>query len=204
MGWYSRLVVPRLIDLAMRGKVTTARRVELVPGAGGVVLEVGVGSGLNLPFYSPAVKRLYGIDPSSELLAMARKKLERLTFPVELRPESAEQLSLERESVDTIVMTWTLCSIPDPASALREMRRVLKPQGRMIFIEHGLAPDASVRAWQDRLQPIWGKFAGGCHLNRKIDELLLVGGFRLAELRTAYLPGPRPFTYTYEGYAVRP
>jgi SAM-dependent methyltransferase len=101
-------------------------------------------------------------------------------------------------------MTWTLCSIPDPASALREMRRVLKPQGRMIFIEHGLAPDASVRAWQDRLQPIWGKFAGGCHLNRKIDELLLVGGFRLAELRTAYLPGPRPFTYTYEGYAVRP
>lgn len=188
----------------MRGKVTTARRVELVPGAGGVVLEVGVGSGLNLPFYSPAVKRLYGIDPSSELLAMARKKLERLTFPVELRPESAEQLSLERESVDTIVMTWTLCSIPDPASALREMRRVLKPQGRMIFIEHGLAPDASVRAWQDRLQPIWGKFAGGCHLNRRIDELLLVGGFRLAELRTAYLPGPRPFTYTYEGYAVRP
>jgi SAM-dependent methyltransferase len=99
-------------------------------------------------------------------------------------------------------MTWTLCSIPDPASALREMRRVLKPQGRMIFIEHGLAPDASVRAWQGRLQPIWGKFAGGCHLNRKIDDLLVTGGFNIAELRTAYLPGPRPFTYTYEGYAV--
>jgi len=202
VGWYGKFVVPRLIDLAMRGKVTSARRAELVPGAGGVVLEIGVGSGLNLPFYSPAVTRLHAVDPSPELLAMARRKLARLAFPAELRLEGAEQLSLDRESVDTIVMTWTLCSIPDPARALREMRRVLKPQGRMLFVEHGLAPDASVRAWQNRLQPFWGKFAGGCHLDRRIDELLTGAGFRIAELRTAYLPGPRPFTYTYEGCAV--
>ena len=202
MGLYSKYVLPRIIDLAMRDKAATARRAELVPGASGVVLEIGVGSGLNLPFYSSAVKRLHAVDPSPELLAMARTKLDCLTFPVELRREPAEQLSLNPESVDTIVMTWTLCSIPDPAGALREMRRVLKPKGRMIFIEHGLAPDASIRAWQGRLQPIWTKFAGGCHLDRKIDELLLGAGFKLAELRTAYLPGPRPFTYTYEGCAV--
>jgi ubiquinone/menaquinone biosynthesis C-methylase UbiE len=202
VGLYSKYVLPRIIDLAMRDKVATARRAELVPGASGVVLEIGVGSGLNLPFYSSAVKRLHAVDPSPELLAMARTKLDCLTFPVELRREPAEQLSLNPESVDTIVMTWTLCSIPDPAGALREMRRVLKPQGRMIFIEHGLAPDASVRAWQGRFQPIWGEVAGGCHLDRKIDELLLAAGFKLAELRTAYLPGPRPFTYTYEGCAV--
>ena len=140
MGLYSKYVLPRIIDLAMRDKVATARRAELVPGASGVVLEIGVGSGLNLPFYSSAVKRLHAVDPSPELLAMARTKLDRLTFPVELRREPAEQLSLNPQSVDTIVMTWTLCSIPDPAGALREMRRVLKPQGRMIFIEHGLAP----------------------------------------------------------------
>jgi ubiquinone/menaquinone biosynthesis C-methylase UbiE len=202
MGLYSKFVLPYLIDLAMRDKAASARRAELVPGASGVVLEIGVGSGLNLPFYSSAVKHLYAVDPSPELLSMARKKIHRLAFPVELRRERAERLSLEGASVDTIMMTWTLCSIPDPASALREMRRVLKPQGRMIFIEHGLAPDASVRAWQSRLNPIWGKFAGGCHLNRKIDDLLVAGGFNIAELHTAYLPGPRAFTYTYEGRAA--
>jgi ubiquinone/menaquinone biosynthesis C-methylase UbiE len=202
MGLYSKFVLPHLIDLVMRDKVVSARRAELVPGASGVVLEIGIGSGLNLPFYSPAVKHLYAVDPSPELLSMARKKIGRLAFPVELRCERAERLSLDPGSIDTIMMTWSLCSIPDPASALREMRRVLKPHGRMIFIEHGLAPDASVRAWQNRLNPVWGKFAGGCHLNRKIDDLLVAGGFNVTELRSAYLPGPRPFTYTYEGYAV--
>jgi ubiquinone/menaquinone biosynthesis C-methylase UbiE len=202
MGLYSKFVLPRLIDLAMRDKVASARRAQLVPGASGVVLEIGAGSGLNFPFYSSAVKRLCAVDPSPELLSMARKKIGRLAFPVELRCERAERLSFDPASVDTIMMTWTLCSIPDPASALREMRRVLKPHGRMIFIEHGLASEASVRAWQNRLDPIWGKLVGGCHLNRKIDDLLVTAGFNIAELRTAYLPGPRPFTYTYEGFAV--
>ena len=144
MGVYSKLVLPYLTDFAMRDKAALARRSKLVPGAEGIVLEIGIGSGLNLPFYSSAVKCLYAVDPSPELLAMTRKKVERMTFPVDLRCESAERLSLDDRSVDTIVMTWALCTIPDPARALREMGRVLKPQGRMIFIEHGLSPDSGL------------------------------------------------------------
>jgi len=204
MGLYNKLVLPYLTDFAMRDKAARARRSQLVPGAEGIVLEIGIGSGLNLPFYSSAVRHLHAVDPSPELLAMARKKVERMTFPVELRCESAERLSLDDRSVDTIVMTWALCTIPNPARALREMGRVLKPQGRMIFIEHGLSPDSGVRAWQNGLNPIWSSVAGGCNLNRKIDDLLISSGFNIVELRTAYLPGPRPFTYTYEGCAVHP
>jgi len=202
MGLYSKFVLPYLTDFAMRDKAATARRSELIPSANGIVLEIGIGSGLNLPFYTLAVKHLCAVDPSPELLSMARKKAERLTFPVELRCESAERLSLDGRSVDTIVMTWALCTISDPARALREMGRVLKPQGRMIFIEHGLSPDSGVRAWQNGLNPIWSRVAGGCNLNRKIDDLLTSSGFNIVELRAAYLPGPRPLTYTYEGYAV--
>jgi ubiquinone/menaquinone biosynthesis C-methylase UbiE len=202
MGLYRKFVLPYLTDFAMRDKAATARRSELVPGAGGVVLEIGIGSGLNLPFYSSAVRHLYAVDPSPELLAMTRKKAERLAFSVDLRCESAEHLSLDGGSVDTIVMTWALCTIPSPARALREMRRVLKPQGRMIFIEHGLSADSGVRAWQNGLNPVWSRVTGGCNLNRKIDDLIISSGFNIAELRTAYLPGPRPLTYTYEGCAV--
>jgi ubiquinone/menaquinone biosynthesis C-methylase UbiE len=202
MGLYSKLVLPYLTDFAMRDKAARARRSQLVPGAEGIVLEIGVGSGLNLPFYSPAVRLLYAVDPSPELLAMTRKKVERMTFPVDLRCESAERLSLDSGSVDTIVMTWALCTIPNPARALREMGRVLKPLGRMIFIEHGLSPNSGVRTWQNGLNPIWSRVTGGCNLNRKIDDLLISSGFNIVELRTAYLPGPRPLTYTYEGCAV--
>ncbi len=202
MSLYSKLVLPYLTDFVMRDKVATARRSQLVPGAEGIVLEIGIGSGLNLPFYSPAVRHLYAVDPSPELLAMTRKKVERMTFPVDLRCESAESLSLDSRSVDTIVMTWALCTIPNPARALREMGRVLKPQGRMIFIEHGLSSDSGVRAWQNSLNPIWRSVTGGCNLTRKIDDLLISSGFNIVELRTVYLPGPRPLTYTYEGSAV--
>ena len=202
MGLYRKLVLPYLTDFAMRDKAARARRSQLVPGAEGIVLEIGVGSGLNLPFYSPAVKHLYAVDPSPELLAMTRRKAEGMTFPVDLRCESAERLSLDGRSIDTIVMTWALCTIPNPAQALREMARVLKPQGRMIFVEHGLSPDSGVRAWQNGLNPIWSRVTGGCNLNRKIDDLLISSGFNIVELRTAYLPGPRPLTYTYEGCAV--
>jgi ubiquinone/menaquinone biosynthesis C-methylase UbiE len=202
MGLYSKLVLPYLTDFAMRDKVATARRSQLVPGADGIVLEIGIGSGLNLPFYSSAVRLLYAVDPSPQLLAMTRKKVERLAFPVELRCESAERLSLDGRSVDTIVMTWALCTIQNPARELREMGRVLKPGGRMIFVEHGLSPDSGVRAWQNGLNPIWSRVTGGCNLNRKIDDLLVSSGFNIVELRTAYLPGPRPLTYTYEGCVI--
>jgi ubiquinone/menaquinone biosynthesis C-methylase UbiE len=171
----------------------------MIPRARGVVLEVGVGSGLNLPFYTSAVTRLYGVDTSAELLVMARANETRASFPVELRQLPAERISLETATIDTVVSTWTLCSIADPTAALREMRRVLKPGGTLLFVEHGLSPDARVRAWQDRLTPVWRALAGGCHLNRKIDQLIQAAGFAIAELQTGYVPGPRMLTYMYEG-----
>ena len=185
----------------MKGEPVAERRAALVPRATGAVLEIGIGSGHNLPLYSAAVTRLQGVDPSAPLLAMARRKLDRVTFPVELVCQSAESLRLDARSIDTVVTTWTLCSVPDPIQALREMRRVLKPDGRLLFIEHGLSPDPKVHAWQRRLNPIWRRIGGGCNLDRRIDELIRSVGFRIAELRTSYLPGPRPMTYTYEGQA---
>lgn len=201
MGIYARCVLPRFIDLAMRDKAAAARRAALIPTATGSVLEIGIGSGLNLPFYTPAVTRLHGVDPSPELLAMARKKAERLAIPVELSCRSAEQLAVDSGSIDTVVMTWVLCSIPNPLEALREMKRAMKPDGRLLFVEHGFSPDPKVQAWQRRLNPIWRRIAGGCNLDRRIDELIRSASFSIAQLQTMYLQGPRPLTYTYEGFA---
>ncbi len=202
MGMYAKYVLPRFIDLAMRNKDTTRVRADWVPHARGDVLEVGIGSGLNLPFYSAEVSRVYGVDPSPELQKLARKRMADQTINVEFLTQSAEEtLPLRDQSVDTVVITWTLCSIADPSEALRQMKRVLKPSGRLIFVEHGRAPDSRVSVWQDRLNPFWKRIAGGCHLNRKIDRLLTEAGFTIDELRTTYLPGPRPMTYTYQGFA---
>jgi ubiquinone/menaquinone biosynthesis C-methylase UbiE len=201
VGIYRRFILPRLIDLAMKDKAASARRSELIPRATGSVLEIGIGSGLNLPFYSPTVTHLRGVDPSAELLAMARRKVDRVRFPVELTCESAEQLRVDPRSVDTVVTTWALCSIPNPLKALHEMKRVLKPGGRLLFVEHGHSPDPQVQVWQRRINPVWRRVAGGCNLNRRMDELITAGGFNIVQLQTMYLPGPRPMTYTYEGSA---
>ncbi len=199
---YAKYVLPRFIDLSMRNKETARARADWVPRARGDVLEVGIGSGLNLPFYSAEVRRVYGVEPSAELQKMARKRMASQAAQVEFLSQSAEDdLPLSDMSIDTVVMTWTLCSIPDPLKALRQMKRVLKPNGHLIFIEHGRAPDSRVAAWQDHLTPLWKRIGGGCHLNRKIDELLVGAGFTIDELRTTYLPGPRPMTYTYQGFA---
>lgn len=199
---YAKYVLPRFIDLSMRNKETARVRADWVPHARGDVLEVGIGSGLNLPFYSAEVRRVYGVEPSAELQKMARKRMASQATKVEFLLQSAEDdLPLSDRSIDTVVMTWTLCSIADPARALQQMKRVLKPNGHLIFIEHGRAPDSRVAAWQDQLTPLWKRIGGGCHLNRKIDELLMGAGFAIDELRTTYLPGPRPMTYTYQGFA---
>jgi ubiquinone/menaquinone biosynthesis C-methylase UbiE len=202
MGLYRKLVLPRLIDLAMKDPALTKCRSEIIPKATGRVLEVGIGSGLNFPFYGAGVRHVCGIDPSAELLAIARSKVAPLPYPVALVCGSAEDLPLADASADTVVLTWTLCSIPNPSRALHELRRVLKPGGSVIFAEHGLAPDPTVRTWQGRLNPLWKCIAGGCNMNRKIDELIGSAGFSLKELRTSYFPGPRILTYTYEGIAV--
>jgi len=202
MGLYRKFVLPHLIDLSMKNPGSTKCRAEIIPKASGRVLEVGIGSGLNFPFYGAGVTQVWGIDPSAELLAMAESKAAALRYPVELLRGSGEELPLESASVDTVVLTWTLCSIPNPARALQELRRVLKPGGAVLFAEHGLAPDPTVRAWQARLNPLWKRIAGGCNMNRKIDELIAGAGFSITELRTSYLPGPPILTYTYEGIAV--
>jgi ubiquinone/menaquinone biosynthesis C-methylase UbiE len=200
MSLYAKFVLPRIIDLAMNNRETRRLRQAWIPRARGEVLEIGIGSGLNLPFYSTEIKRIYGVDPSVELQQMARRRLGRLD--VEFFLQSAEApLPMADRTIDTAVLTWTLCSIADPRKALHEVKRVLKTGGSLIFIEHGRAPDAGVARWQDRLTPLWKRIGGGCHLNRKTDKILEDAGLQISELTKSYIPGPRPMTYTYQGIA---
>jgi ubiquinone/menaquinone biosynthesis C-methylase UbiE len=202
MGFYARRVLPYIINLAMKNKDATRLREAWIPRARGEVLEIGIGSGLNLPFYSSEVEHVYGVEPSLALQDMARRRQAAVRTKVEFLSQSAEDpLPLPDQSIDTIVTTWTLCSISNAPKALEQMKRVLKTRGRLLFIEHGRSPDPGVVAWQDRLTPVWKRIGGGCHLNRKIDELIASAGFQIAELKTYYLPGPRAMTYTYQGFA---
>jgi ubiquinone/menaquinone biosynthesis C-methylase UbiE len=201
---YERYILPRLIHLAMRNSVATAERARFVPRATGTVLEVGAGSGLNLPFYGSTVVRLYALEPSRELWRMARRRVDAAAFPVEYLAASAEAIPLDDRAVDTVVTTWTLCSIPDPGKALADVRRVLAPGGQLIFIEHGRSPEPRVRAWQDRLTPLWRRVAGGCHLTRAIDRLVLEAGFGLGEIERGYAGRPKAMEYLYKGVAQRP
>ena len=200
MGFYQDQVVPLLTNLSMRNKHLSAYRDRVVPAATGRVLEVGIGSGLNLPRYSRHVQQVIGLEPSPKLLNMARS-VGRQSFPVDLIEGSAEEIPLENASVDTIVTTWTLCTIPDASHALNEMRRVLKPGGRLLFVEHGRAPEPNVVWWQDILTPMWKSIGGGCHLNRAIGSLIEGAGFRFERLETSYMRGPKPMTFMYEGSA---
>jgi ubiquinone/menaquinone biosynthesis C-methylase UbiE len=178
-----------------------AQRRQLVPQAQGRVLEIGMGTGRNLPFYDPnRITRLVGVDPAMQMHRLAHKRSQKAGINVELMGLSAEQLPTADASFDTVVCTYTLCSIPDAAQALREMRRVLVPGGKLLFCEHGRAPDEAVRRWQDRLQPLWGSLAGGCHLGRDIPALLEETGFA-ATTQSGYLAGPRPMTFHYWGHA---
>jgi ubiquinone/menaquinone biosynthesis C-methylase UbiE len=204
MSVWGHLVLPRLIDLVMRNQAAAIERARLVPLASGIVLEIGIGSALNLPYYSPDVRALYGVDPSWELWLIGRRRLVAGSFPIRYVVGSAEALPITERRVDTVVTTWTLCSIPDAGAALAEMRRVLRPGGRLVFIEHGRSPDPSVRRWQDRLTPLWARMAGGCHLNRPIDALLEMAGFQPITLDRGYGEGPRPMSYLYKGVAVAP
>jgi SAM-dependent methyltransferase len=201
MSFYGRHVLPVLTDLVMRNRIALAERARFIPLARGDVLEIGVGSGLNIPLYGADVRTLSALDPSPELLRMARPRAAGMRFPVKFMQQSAEAIELADDTVDTVVTTWTLCTIPDPVRALGEMRRVLRADGRLIFVEHGRAPDPAVVRWQDRLTPLWRNIAGGCHLNRSIDRLLRLGGFEIAELDCGYTPGLRMMTYLYRGLA---
>ncbi len=201
MNFYDRWILPPLLDLVMQQQQLEKYRREVAASARGVVLEIGIGSGLNLPLYSKQVKAVIGLDPSPRLLAMARRRAAAARICAGLLQGTATAIPLADNTIDTIVMTWTLCSIPEPLPALREMRRVLKPDGRLLFIEHGLAPEAGVQRWQHWLTPMWSRISGGCHLDRKMDDLIRSAGFELLELKNDYAEGPRIMTYMYEGCA---
>jgi ubiquinone/menaquinone biosynthesis C-methylase UbiE len=201
MGFYADRIVPVLIDLSMRNKRLQPYRRRVIGAAEGRVLEIGIGSGRNLPWYGANARRVIGLDPSARLLAKAKETADRMAAPVTLMEGSAEAIPLEAASVETVVTTWTLCSIPDAPQALAEMRRVLTPAGRLLFVEHGRSPDAHVRWWQDRLTPMWRRIGGGCRLNRAISALIEGAGFRMERLDTGYMKGPKPITFMYEGSA---
>lgn len=202
-NWYERHVLPWLSDVACSVRPVWRQRQKVVPLAQGCVLEIGIGTGLNLEHYDKAkIERIVGLDPGLEMHPQACKRSQRAGLAVELIGLSAERIPYEDHSFDTVVVTYALCTIADPAAALREMRRVLRPGGKLIFCEHGLAPDPSVRRWQGWLTPLWAKIAGGCHLDRDIPRLLSEAGFRSEDMQEMYLPGPRPLAYNYWGTAV--
>ena len=202
MSLYERYVLPHLINVACGNKDITRQRSRVVPQASGRVLEIGMGSGLNLTHYDPDnVEMVWGLEPSLGMRKKASKNLQTSRVPVEWLDLPSEEIPLEDHSADTVVLTYTLCTIPDWQTALEQMRRVLKPGGKMLFSEHGEAPDESVRRWQRRINPLWNKIAGGCHLNRPIPDLLARGGFRIDDMKSDYLPGPKFATYNYWGQA---
>ena len=201
-NWYERNLLPYLIDLACGVKPIRRQRMKVIPLAHGRVLEVGLGTGLNMPFYDRArVRNIVGVEPSLRMHRLALRRIRGAGIDVELVGLSAEALPIADASFDTVVSTYTLCTIPDPVAALKEMRRVLVPGGKLLFSEHGRAPDARVAKWQTRLQPTWSKLAGGCMLDRDIPALLALAGFR-PEFESRYIPGPRLLSYHYWGEAV--
>lgn len=204
MGFYDRHILPRLIGCACGAKPIAKQRAKITPHAEGVVLELGFGSGLNLPFYDPAkVTRVIAVEPSLGMIAQAEKAIEQNPIPIEVRLEGAERLSVADHSVDTVLLTYTLCTVPDAAAAIASARKALKPGGKLLFCEHGLAPDAKVARLQQRLEPLWSRLAGGCRLTRDAPALLAASGFRLTRTETMYLPGtPRWAGFNAWGEAV--
>ena len=202
MGIYTSFVLPRLTHWVCSQKDIARQRKRIVPLARGRVLEIGMGSGLNLPFYNPdRIEFVWGLDPSEGLMKMAEQKSARLPFQVLLTAVSGEEIPLENHSADTVVVTYTLCSIPDVSKALKEMHRVLKPGGQLLFCEHGRSPDAPVTWWQDAINPLWMKVSGGCHLNRPISGLIRGSRFHINHLDMQYMSPIKLISYNYLGSA---
>ena len=202
MSFYDDKVLPHLIDLACSTKPARKQREKIVHLAEGDVLEIGFGSGLNLPYYDGGkVRRIYGLEPSEGMRRKAQRNVDAAGLDVEFIHLPGEEIPLESKSIDTVLVTFTLCSIDDAATALEGMRRVLKPGGKLLFCEHGAAPDRSVRRWQDRLNPAWKRFSGGCNMNRDIPQLIESTGFRITSDERMYIPGPRILSYNYWGVA---
>jgi len=202
MGFYNDHILPHIINLSMRNRELAPYRERVLSSAKGRVLEIGIGSGLNLHYYGACVEEIVGLEPAPRLIAMAQRAANGCKVPVTLMAGSADSIPIDDRSVDTVVSTWTLCSIPDVCGALREMRRVLKPGGQLLFVEHGLAPEDEIQRWQNRLTPVWKRIGGGCHLNRPIQRLIESAGFGIGKLEMGYAKGPKPMTFFYQGSAV--
>ena len=203
MGFYAKYILPRVVHFTCSMKPVSHQRRKVVPQAEGLVLEIGIGTGLNLPYYDARrVTKVLGLDPALEMTRIAEKAVAAVPFTVEFIGLPGEEIPLDDATVDTVLTTYTLCSIADTQAALRQMVRVLKPGGRLIFCEHGVAPDAGVRRWQDRLNPLWKRLGGGCQLNRNIPDLIQDGGFRIVDLQAQYIPGWRPGSFNYWGTAT--
>jgi ubiquinone/menaquinone biosynthesis C-methylase UbiE len=203
MGFYEERVLPRLVDVALSGRALGRLRARVASRLEGQVLEVGFGSGRNVPYYGPAVTSVRAVDPATAARKLAAKRISASPVAVEYIGLDGERLPLEDACIDHVLTTWTLCTIPDASRALDEIRRVLRPGGALHFVEHGRSPDPKVARWQDRLTPIQRRVAGGCHLNRPIDQLIASAGLELSRLDTFSLRGPRVFGYMFEGSATK-
>jgi ubiquinone/menaquinone biosynthesis C-methylase UbiE len=205
MGFYENRILPRLIDFACATPPILKQRKKVVPQAEGRILEVGMGSAINIPFYDVSkVEMVWGLEPSEGMRRKAAPRIADAPFPIEWLGLPGEEIPLDDDSADTVLLTFTLCTIPDFAKALGQMRRVLKPGGRLLFAEHGAAPDESVRRWQDRLDPLWKRLAGGCHINREVPQAIEAAGFKVESLDTMYLPGtPKVAAFQYWGFATQ-
>jgi len=204
MKFYSEYIFPRLMDWVMSGEVFQRLRSELLKDARGEVLEIGFGTGLNLPHYSRNISRLSIVDPARMLTDKVRKRMAQIPFPIHVEHSTAEALPYPDRKFDSVVSTWTLCTILDAKKALREIRRVLKPTGTFFFLEHGRSDNARIAVWQDRLNPIQNIFGGGCNLNRRIDQLITESGLQIRHLdRFKMEHVPRIAAEMYRGQAAR-
>jgi ubiquinone/menaquinone biosynthesis C-methylase UbiE len=204
MGIYAERVLPRLQDKVMSRKVHRDVRARICVGLSGDVLEVGFGTGLNVPFYPSEVTRVFVVEPSRVCLQLAEGRIARSDIPVEPAGITGERLDFPRETFDAVLSTWTLCTIPNLPAALDELLRVLKPGGAFHFVEHGHASDDKIARWQRRIEPLNKKLAGGCHLTRHIPEDIQRAGFRIEQLKSYYLEGvPKPYGWTFEGIASK-
>ena len=203
MGLYSKFILPKVIDWSCRQKTTMRQREKVIPLASGNVLEIGIGSGLNIPFYNKQnIKHLTGIDPSEEIWNKNISDTKNLPYEFVFIKATAENIPVDSSSFDTVVMTYALCTIPDTSKALTEIRRVLKTDGKLLFCEHGKAPDKSILRWQNMMNPIWKHLGGGCNLNRDIPAIIEENGFNMIKIETMYLPGWKLASFNYWGSAV--
>ena len=205
MGFYNKYILPKFLNCACGSKPINFQREKIVPLAEGVVLDIGIGSGLNIPFYNKSkIDYLYGLDPSDELLKIAKTIAKKNEFEIKFLQCGAEAIPLPDNSIDTVLITYTMCTMQDVELSNKEIMRVLKPEGQLLFIEHGLAPDKNVVKWQRRINPIWNKIAGGCNLNRDIPKLITSSGFKILNMEEMYLPSTPKFAgYNYWGIAKK-